>query len=950
LIKSNYSYYRILENMVGTKWFKCDLHLHTPASKCFKDRDTVTAQQWVQEAINKGLDCVAVTDHNTGAWIDQIKEAAQGSKLVVFPGVELTCSEAKVHLLILFDPEKSKQDIEDFLLVARIERESLGEQEAHSRLTVQAVIDLAKEKGAICIPAHIDEYNGLCEVSHSSRSQLLLGDDILGVQVVHKSLTLPQSSYNATARKEALNVINLYYGATQEQIDAGNLKIPEILLKDWRSVVLQSLETKKAILTFSDNPHAPGDSKHGLAGIGTRFTWIKMDQAPSLESLRQALLLPGFRIKTDFEYPTEKPYDSPALWIQRISIKDTDISHNTDPLEITFSPQMNTIIGGRGSGKSSILQFIRGVFGKENELGSLPIVQDDFKKFFKLKDKSTKQGVLKNGCVIEVDFERNDDLFKVVLRQQATKIVEVYKYNTETSGFIQMPDNSYLSLLDFDIFSQKQIFEVATNLNSLRERVDDSDPVTKAIKEQLELKAQEYKQISSEIRTLQLKLARKSLLLAEIQDMESKIDKYRASGIDVELKKRQIFQKDKALITRFQTEIDRKINQFDTLASAIGEPNISLSEFNEIYQKDLESSITEANRKVLEIKKSILDLKESYGQIPTKLIDSVKATQWQKNFEDSYKDFEQKKKELSDAGVSAVDEIQTDMNTLVLKKSELKDIEQIEQSIGEKKAAKSLLKQEFVTLRLRLTTQRRSFLSDLLLNTNVRASIDQCRDLDSFEDMIRELIGNTGFDDDVQKLKTSWAGADPIRSNTNLFNTISELVNETYLGNEYGARFKNKIKGLNGEQVDTFDLMFPEDKIKIEYRTGSGTWKQLSNVSAGQKTAAILTMILCQGKKPLLLDQPEDDLDNNLIYDLVVEQLRKTKECRQIICVTHNANIPVNGDSEHIIVMDSDTKHINTKYKGSIENPEIKKAICDIMEGGTVAFDMRYKRYIKLRD
>ena len=85
--------------------------------------------------------------------------------------------------------------------------------------------------------------------------------------------------------------------------------------------------------------------------------------------------------------------------------------------------------------------------------------------------------------------------------------------------------------------------------------------------------------------------------------------------------------------------------------------------------------------------------------------------------------------------------------------------------------------------------------------------------------------------------------------------------------------------------------------------------------------------------------------DNYLIYDLVVDQLRKSKESRQIITVTHNANIPVNGDSEVIIVMDSETKYLSPKQIGTIEDTEIKKSVCSIMEGGTDAFNMRSKRY-----
>ena len=126
----------------GTRWYKCDLHLHTPASECFEDK-TVTAEQWVDAAIENGLQCVAVTDHNTGAWIDNIKSAAQGKNLIVFPGVEITCDTSKIHLLIIFDTTADKQQIEDFLITCGIERNTFSKSSAYSNKTI---IEIAKQQ------------------------------------------------------------------------------------------------------------------------------------------------------------------------------------------------------------------------------------------------------------------------------------------------------------------------------------------------------------------------------------------------------------------------------------------------------------------------------------------------------------------------------------------------------------------------------------------------------------------------------------------------------------------------------------------------------------------------------------------------------------------------------------------------------------------------------------
>jgi len=94
----------MVTNYKGNRWYKCDLHLHTPASQCFADK-SVTATEFIKKVKEEGLDCIAITDHNTASWIDKIKDAAKDEGIIVFPGVELTCTESKIHLLVLFDVE-----------------------------------------------------------------------------------------------------------------------------------------------------------------------------------------------------------------------------------------------------------------------------------------------------------------------------------------------------------------------------------------------------------------------------------------------------------------------------------------------------------------------------------------------------------------------------------------------------------------------------------------------------------------------------------------------------------------------------------------------------------------------------------------------------------------------------------------------------------------------------
>lgn len=940
--------------MVGTKWYKCDLHLHTPASKCFQDREdviendvvikkAVTPEQWVQEAIDKGLTCVAVTDHNSAEWVELIQGEAVKKGLNVFPGVELTCSEAKVHILVLFEIGTSRRTIEDFITLCRIDKGKFGEQDAHSSLTVEDVIKEAQGKNALCIPAHIDEYAGLEQVAHGLREILFQSDGFLGVQVVHKEFLVEEGKYK---KQEALISINKFRGSTDEDITAGKLKISEEKIKEWRSPVQQSLKYSKAILTFSDNPHSEFNSKHGLWGMGKRFTWIKMDQTPSLESLRQALLLHQFRIKNDFDCP-DQPYSIPDTWIQSITIKETELSKSGNDVLINFNPQMNTIIGGRGSGKSSILQFLRGVFEKENEIDSLTTIKNEFTNFFKVKDKK-KQGVLKAACCIEIVLNRRGELFKVLFTQETPSKYkrQIFKFNEITKAFDDEQELSFMKILDFDIFSQKQIYEIANNLNSLREKIDESSTDVLNQKDVLENKKAEYVKQSSAIRALKLKVAKKGILKSEIQDIESKINKVKEIGIESELKKIQEFNSDKAQFKNISNSVESEQGQFDALTESARSMKFKSELFSESTRENLESLIANVNAEIEKIAVSVEKSKADFVKLNTLLETELGRNQWTIDKKETENSFEKKKQALTEQGVVKIEEIEADINLLGTKKGELDSIEKIEAEIKEKEIALTKIKVLFIAERLKLSAVRKTFLATLLTDGKVKAKVNDCKDFENLEEQIRSVLSSPdSFDKDVATLIEYWSGSDVKRANKGVFDIVVGIHDGTNTGVDFDKRFSSKIKTLNGEQLDSFDLMFPEDVIQLEYKTNAGVWKALSNASAGQKTAAILTLILSEGNKPLILDQPEDDLDNYLIYDLVVDQLRKSKESRQIITVTHNANIPVNGDSEVIIVMDSETKHLSPKLIGTIEDDEIKKAVCSIMEGGTDAFNMRSKRY-----
>ena len=158
-------------------------------------------------------------------------------------------------------------------------------------------------------------------------------------------------------------------------------------IEKWRKTYDKACKANFPMIAASDNPRENGSLKHGLWGIGSRFTWMKMDSNPSLESIRQAFLSADVRVYLDIDSVTipEKISD---LWIKSLSISDTTINPFGRDIDIKFSPQLNCVIGGRGSGKSSVVRTIVGGLELGDRSSSvIQAEQDDYYRRNKTKNK-----------------------------------------------------------------------------------------------------------------------------------------------------------------------------------------------------------------------------------------------------------------------------------------------------------------------------------------------------------------------------------------------------------------------------------------------------------------------------------------------------------------------------------------------------------------------------------
>lgn len=923
----------------GSQWYNCDLHLHTIASACFQDK-SVTAEQWLQEAIDKGLNCVAITDHNTGLSIDEIKSAAIDKNITIFPGVEITCDTSKIHLLVLFDTDANTNTVNDFLVSAGINRADFGKQDAFTSKSIFEVVDIARAHGALVIPAHIDEYNGLESVSRANMELLFSDNYINAVQVVHSIFLDP--TLTIVGNTELKTHINEYYGNPTPEIS-------EDRIKNWYSAVQDAIGKKLSIVTFSDNPHELGNPKHGLWGIGQFSTWIKMSETPSLEGLRQAFLLPKFRIRNSFSEEMQTS-NYPTLWIKSLKIENTILTKENESVIFHFNPQLNTIIGGRGSGKSSVLKFIKGLFNKHNDLNALDEILRDHQDFYKVEGGRPKKGVLKGDSILNIEFVRNEIVYQI----KASRIIDSSNQTIVISKLLPnqewevIDDVGFIEFFNFEHYSQKQIYEIAQEPNALRERIDNSITEVIELQRKKDFIKGSFLEKSASIRLMQNSLENKNKLETKLKDVEASILKIQESGVSATIVEKDIFDRENQVLSDIRRQFNEKVTTLENAIHVVSTPLHARSPFGPTYFDELTTILTETNRELNVLNGRLGEDQTTLASIRDKFESDILSSIWHTQKLAKEVEFSDLKDRLAREGINAI----TSFETLNVEKEKLTaEISSLNHSIEtlprEKEEYQNLLT-EFLLTSKEISVKRQEFLNEIIKTDKIKIEIKQFRNKADFEDKLRKILQreNNTFQNDIDALIALCFNGLVERKILDFRQVFENIKKGEAIPDFISGHFINLVNGLTEAQLDEIAILLPEDEIEFKFMpSGTQQYRSLSTASAGQKTTAILTFILSHGVHPLILDQPEDDLDNRLVYELVVDRLLETKNSRQIIVVTHNANIPVNGDSDYIISLNSESKYLEILHEGTVEQSEIKKEICDVMEGGQQAFDFRSRRY-----
>ena len=319
----------------GARWWKFDFHTHTPKSFDFND-DKMIPESWLKAFMDKEIDCVAITDHNSGEWVDHLKQTLkelQENKpqwfrpIYLFPGVEISAN-GNVHILAIFGCNKNKSDIDNLLDAVKYNG-TKGDSDAVTTKSVTEVVNEIAERGGIPIPAHADDTRGLFELEGLTLRDILRNKNIHAMELCDSNYQKPQ------------------------------LYIDEKL--QWTEI--------------------SGSDVHDFSKeIFGMFTWVKMDK-PSIEGLKLALQDGDVSVNRNMN---DTPNKLPIYFIENLEISDAKYIGHQTALECNFSPFLNAIIGGRGSGKSTLLEFIRLVLRRDKDIPKT--LEKDSSKYFSLEE------------------------------------------------------------------------------------------------------------------------------------------------------------------------------------------------------------------------------------------------------------------------------------------------------------------------------------------------------------------------------------------------------------------------------------------------------------------------------------------------------------------------------------------------------------------------------------
>ncbi|MHA1678467.1 MAG: TrlF family AAA-like ATPase [Promethearchaeota archaeon] len=855
----------------GSEWREWNLHIHTPSSYDYEDK-SVTEEEFVSNLKRQNIIAVAITDHHIidTKRIFKIKELA-GEELTIFPGIELKSElggSESVHFVGIFPETLNQEEVKD------IWTKISGEL----KLT----------------PSDIKQIGGNDRVFSNLKEASELIHSLGGLVTVHagtKSNSIENIKSNLEKFKDALKekLVTKY-------IDILEIGKPKDI-NDYKKIVFPNIGMVLPLILASDN--------HNIKKYkNNRFTWIKAD--PTFEGLKQIIFEPEERVKIQENSP-EFEFDKPTF--AKISIvnpieifQGEKVKFNKT--ELPLSKNLVTIIGGRGSGKSLLLNYIANTFNK-------PIFA------YQRKDKSF---VFNNSEYFKIEWQKNNN-----------PKPEVINFNAKDKGnldFIFIEQGKLKNIVDYRILWDE--IKKLLKIEDLKFDENVDNEIIELLKDIKELKGWfEYENEKGE----------------KINNREFN-----------EKKKREA----KKLLETITTEENKqKLETYTSNIKKISDYNNLLSKSNELrenlekYQKDLNKIIKNINSKI-QTEENDLSIPNINFEEQLKAMESVE-NKFNELLDSKKNENNEIKKQFEEQGykgdlnrlLNNAEKYQKDIQNSINK---LKDIEEKEKQLeGKKKQRRNLskkLKNEYERQKKIINEAWKNILNTFTQKQKeVISKILEKRNI-SIDGLI--YFDRTKFDvklnDYLDKRKYKNLSENLGIKNLDDYWKFIEKELESYLEGEKRETTKRSLDDLFFSLKERRDYLYVRPEIKY-------MGKRLDQLSVGQRGTLYLLLQLATNAfaSPLIFDQPEDDLDNEFITVELVDLFKELKRYRQIIISTHNANLVVTTDAEQVIVADNENEELSY-FSGSLENPKIIEKVCNILEGGKDAFKKRERRYISLNE
>lgn len=871
----------------GSIWRKWDLHIHSNASD-----GEMNPEQIIAKAKELQLDVIALTDHHTAKNIDEILRLGDENNIAVLPGVEFRTEYGarSVHIIGLFP-----RVYEGFTVNTQAINELiLNPLEISETRIIQKGREKLIEDGN-SNPTNEEAFSrGIFEVQVSFKdASEKIHKKLGGIVIVHAGDK--SNSLEREMRHEGKVGVTLYnsLGPVKEELMKENfIDICEITDAD---------DNKDFYLEKFNKPSICSSDAHNLSKIGTKFTWIKAD--PTFEGLKQILYEPECRVKIQENNPE---LDSPKLRIDRFEIQSSDRFPIVNE-SIPFNRDLVCIIGGRGSGKSALLESMAYCFGVNKGIDEKSPTLIPFINYFQNNDAQADFVVSYN----DLDNKPKADYTTTLkMINVACPYPILYLSQNQVEGIAT--DEKKLHNLAFE-----SVIKNSTNAEDIN-----------SIQREIESLVALLNNMNGEIQTVRKNLQAKGVdeLKAEKNKTEKEIellesDSTRLILSELQTKGRlrnQLLQTNNLLnsldsdIKSFDQKLQNKLTELNSLLSALGiQYNIAFNFDN--LQKALES--TKAQLEGLNI---ISDYNKTMDKAKSELKGKI------------------------DVSIEYIEGLKSRVNEISESITSYEKDNKYYQSLIEdriKHYNKIYLKfEEFKVMYIKAISDFMS--SNYEIVQSLRLEPVLSFDYKSFISKLYEYV-------DKRKIKTLQKFEEVLGFDGTSISEFIEWLKDFSIENSDNPNKFDIFYSWPDNNIDS--LLFTNYlsvKTKIEYKISEDDYKPIDRLSLGQKGTVILKLFLSVGNNcPIIIDQPEDHLDNDFIYKDLVKTFRKAKKKRQIIVSTHNANLVVNGDAEQVIIAKYEDEKITHTLSGSIENEEIRERIAELLEGGYDAFKKREEKY-----